>query len=389
MNQAAPVRAVQAEHSGSVSVIAACPRSDEMEAFIRLPWSIYEGYPLWVPPLLRDMRLMMDPERHPFYRHSDVQAFLALRGGRPVGRIAAIHNRRHIEFQEENTGFFGFYECEPDDTASNALLEAAADWLRERGIGTMRGPTSFSTNEQVGLLVEGFDDPPSVMMNYNPPYYEGQFQGYGLKVSQRLVAYFLHAPAPPEYLVRAARVVERRTGVRLRSLSKRHFGRDLEIIRDLYNSAWERNWGFVPMTDDEIDHMAQELKPVVDPRLALIGEDENGRPVGFALALPDFNQVLRHLNGRLLPFGLLKALWLRRKIDRLRVLTLGVHDDYRGKGLDALFYLAIFRGGNSQGIDRGEFSWVLAENARMRKPLERMGARVYKRYNLYDVSLQA
>lgn len=359
-----------------------------MEAFIRLPWSIYEGDSVWVPPLLRDMRTMMDPTRHPFHDHSEVQAFLALRDGVPVGRIAAIHNRRHVEFQGERTGFFGFYECLRDQEACSALLDTSATWLRERGLESMRGPASFSTNEQVGLLIEGFDDPPAVMMAYNPPYYAEQLEAYGLEPAKTLVAYFLRAAEPPEYLVRAAAIVERRTGVRVRSLSMKHFARDLRIIRDLYNSAWERNWGFVPMTDDEIEHMAKELKPVVDPRLTLIAEDAENRPVGFALALPDFNQVLKHLNGRLFPFGVLRALWLRRKIDRLRVLTLGVRPEYRGKGLDAPFYLGIFRGGNSQGIVQGEFSWVLEDNDAIRRPLERMGAQVYKRYRLYETSLR-
>jgi GNAT superfamily N-acetyltransferase len=360
-----------------------------MEAFIRLPWSIYHGNRTWVPPLIRDVRAMMDPERHPFHRHSEVQAFLALRDGRPVGRVAAIHNRRHIEFHQENVGFFGFYECERDAAASARLLDAAAGWLRERGLATMRGPTSFSTNEEAGLLVEGFDDPPAVMMAYNPPYYEEQFEAYGLSPSKTLLAYHVFASRPPEYLVRAAAIVERRTGVKVRPLRMRDFDRELEIVRDIYNAAWRRNWGFVPMTDEEIRHMARELKPVVDPRLALIGEDAGGRPVGFALALPDFNQVLRRLNGRLFPFGVLKALWLRRRIDSLRVLTLGVLEEYRGKGLDALFYLGIFRGGNGQGINQGEFSWVLEDNVLMRRPLERMGARVHKRYRIYDVSLGA
>ena len=360
-----------------------------MEAFIRLPWSIYESDRTWVPPLLHDMRVLMDPKRHPFYEHSETQAFLALRGDRPVGRVMAIHNRRHVEFQDENVGFFGFYECEDDAAASGALLDAAAAWLRERGLEAMRGPASFSTNEQVGLLVDGFEDPPAVLMTYNPRYYEDQLLGYGLKPSKTLVAYDLHASRPPEYLVRAAETVGRRTKVTVRPLSKRGFDRDLEIIKSLYNAAWEQNWGFVPMTDEEIDHMAKELKPVVDRRLVLIGEDPQGRPVGFALALPDLNQVLRHLNGRLFPFGVLKALWLRRKVDRLRVLTLGVLQEYRGRGLDALFYLGIFRGGNDQGIDRGEFSWVLEDNDLMRRALERMGAHVYKRYRLFDGSIGA
>lgn len=380
---------MRARATGPIEILPIAPRSDGMEAFIRLPWSIYHGHRAWVPPLIRDVRLMMDPERHPFHRHSEVQAFLALRDGRPVGRIAAIHNRRHVAFHEEKVGFFGFYECERDEAASAGLLDAAAEWLSEQGLEAMRGPTSFSTNEEAGLLVEGFDDPPAVMMAYNPPYYERQFEAYGLSPSKTLLAYYVHASEPPEYLVRVAAIVERRTGVKVRQLRMRDFDAELEIVRDIYNAAWRRNWGFVPMTEEEIRHMARELKPVVDPRLTLIGEDPDGRPVGFVLALPDFNQVLRRLNGRLFPFGLLKALWLRRRIDSLRVLTLGVLEEYRGKGLDALFYLGIFRGGNSQGINQGEFSWVLEDNVMMRRPLERMGARVHKRYRIYDVSLRA
>lgn len=361
---------------------------NERRAFIRLPWSVYRGDPNWVPPLLQDMRIMLDPRKHPFHRHSDVQLFLALRGGRPVGRIAAIHNRNHVEFHGEPVGFFGFFETIDDQRVAEALFSAAGDWLASRGLETMRGPTSFSTNEEAGLLVEGFDSPPVVMMTYNPPYYVRLFESAGFRASQTVVAYFLHSEQPPEYLERVVRRIQQRTRVTVRGIRMKEFDREVERIRSVYNSAWERNWGFVPMTEAEFEHMAADMKQVVDPDLALIAETPEGEPVGFALALPDMNEALKHANGRLLPFGLLRILWHARKIHRLRVLTLGLVPEYRGRGLDAVLYHRVFSVGNSKGFDEGEFSWVLEDNEAMRKPLDRMGARVYKRYRFYDRSLR-
>lgn len=357
------------------------------EAFIRLPWGLYGDDPHWVPPLLRDMRRMLDPRVHPFHAHSRVRPFLALRGGRPVGRIAAIHNRRHQEFHGEDVGFFGFFESVRDPAVSGALLDRAAAWLRGRGLGALRGPTSFSTNEQAGLLVEGFDGPPVVLMPYNPPYYEELLADYGFRTAKTLLAYYIDEQEPPEYLKRAGRIVERRTGVGVRALRMEDFGQELATVRHIYNSAWEDNWGFVPMTDAEFEHMADELRPILDPNLALIAETSEGEAVGFVLALPDFNQVLIHLDGRLFPLGWLKALWHRRKIFRMRVITLGLLESYRGKGIDALLYLHIIRKGAARGVTFAELSWVLEDNDRMNRPLERLGGTVYRRYRVYDAPL--
>lgn len=359
----------------------------EREAFVRLPWSLYEGDPHWVPPLLRDARRMLDPAVHPFHRHSEVQPFLALRNGRPVGRIAAIHNRNHQAFHDEPVGFFGFFEGPREPAVAGALFEAAAGWLRERGLRGMRGPASFSTNETAGLLVEGFDGPPAVLMPYNPPFYVDLLAVHGFEPVKTLLAYYIDEQRPPDYLVRAAGIVEKRTGVRVRPVEMKRFEAELAAVRRIYNAAWERNWGFVPMTDAEFDFMAGELKPIVDPDLALMAEAPDGEAAGFALALPDFNQVLVHLNGRLFPFGVLKALWYRRKIHRMRVIALGLAEKYRGKGIDALLYLWIIRNGAARGITFAELSWVLEANAAMRKPLERLGGRVYRRYRLYEASL--
>lgn len=364
--------------------------ADAREAFVRLPWPIYEGDPSWVPPLLADVRTRLDPTEHPFHEHSDVRLFLALRGDRPVGRIAAIHNRRHVAFHDEPVGFFGFFECERSEATAAALFGAAEEWLAARGMRTMRGPASFSTNEEAGLLIEGFDTPPALMMPYNPPWYEELVTGQGFTPAKTLLAYWLEASEPPAYLERAESLVRRRNpGLSVRALRMSEFDREVERIRAIYNAAWETNWGFVPMTDAEFRHMASDLKPVVEPELALLAEDAEGRPVGFALSLPDLNQAIRHANGRLFPFGLLRILWHRRKVDAVRVITLGLVEEFRGKGVDALLYLETFRRGNALGFERGEFSWILEDNEPMRRPLERFGATVHKRYRLYDRPVEA
>ena len=358
-----------------------------MRAFVRLPWSIYRGDPNWVPPLLSDVRKAFDPDRHPFHQHSDVQPFLVLRDGRPAGRICGVHNRRHVEFHEEPVGFFGYFESVEDPAVSAALFDAAGEWLRERGLETMRGPANFSSNEEWGLLAEGFDRPPMIMMPYNPPYYLDLLEEYGFREAQTLVAYWLDDPEPPERLVRASRIVKERYGVEVRNLRMEEFDREIERVRRLYNRAWEKNWGFVPMTDAEFDFLAEELKPVVEPDLVKMAEGPDEELVGFTVAVPDFNRAIAHADGRLFPFGLLRILWHARKISQMRVLTLGIHPEWRRRGVDALLYLELFRGGRAQGIDSGEFSWMLEENEEIRRPMERMGAGVYKRYRLYDASL--
>jgi GNAT superfamily N-acetyltransferase len=303
-----------------------------------------------------------------------------------VGRIVAIHNRNHVAVHDEPVGFFGFFECENDQEAADALFRRTAEWMGERGLETLRGPASFSVNEVFGLLVEGFDRPPVIMMPYNPAYYVDLIRGAGFAPVKTLLAFYLGSSATPEFLVRQEERLSRRYRVRLRSIRMKEFDAELETVRAIYNTAWEKNWGFVPMTEEEIRFMARELKPAVarDPELVTIVESEEGEPVGFSLVLKDYNQALIHAKGRLFPFGLVKILWHARNIDFARVLTLGLVPEYRGKGIDALIYTRIFRVGASKGINQGELSWVLDDNLPMLKPLEKVGARVYKRYRLYD-----
>lgn len=373
--------------SAAVTVRPVDGRAD-LDRFIRLPWRIYANDPVWVPPLLSDLKTVLDRRRHPFHQHADVEYFLAWRGDEVVGRIAAIVNHRHNEFHGEKTGFFGFFECIDDGDVARALLETAEAWLRERGMERVYGPESFSTNEEsgLGLLVDGFDKPPVIMMAHTPPYYPRLVEGAGYVKAKDLLAYWLDDQRPPERLVRGVERLRQAERVKLRTLNLKDFAGEVARIKDIYNSAWERNWGFVPMTDAEFDHLARQLRPVVNPRLCAIAEVD-GEPVGFALALPDFNQALKHVNGRLFPFGIFKLLWYRRKIDTLRVLTLGLKPGYRNKGIDAMLYLHIFREGVAAGFKQAECSWILEDNWDMRRGLERMGARVYKTYRIYEKTL--
>jgi hypothetical protein len=354
-----------------------------LHRFVTLPWEIYRGDPCWVPPLIGDTKKMLT--RHPFLEHGEVELYLAERAGRAVGRIAYVLNRLHNEVHGERTAFFGFFEVQDDREAAEALLLQAQERAHRAGMTVLRGPASFSSNEEWGLLVDGFDSIPSTMMPYNPPRYAALLESLGFEKAKDLLAYYLDNPEPPERMVAVAEKMAARRGVTVRTLDMKHFSAEVDRIRDLYNRAWEKNWGFVPMTATEIEHMAKELKPVVKPDLVLIAE-HGEQPVGFAMALPNYNAAIRHANGRLWPFGLLKILWYARKIDMLRVLTLGLVPEFRKTGIDQLLYLRLFQGGAKLGITKGEFSWVLEDNQAMRQALEKFGCRVYKTYRIRGVA---
>lgn len=374
---------------GRVEVRAVAGRG-EQKRFLRFPWRIYEGDPSWVPPLLMDVKGVLDKKKHPFHQHADTECFLAWRGDEVVGRIAAAVNHLHNEFHQERTGFFGFFECLDDAEAAHALFEAAERWLRERGMERVRGPVSFSTNEEapLALLVEGFEESPRVMMAHNPPYYAALIEGGGYAKAKDLLAYtILRGDAPPERLVRGVERIVKAKGFRVRMIDVSRFHEDVDVIKEIYNSAWKENWGFVPMTDAEFAHLARQFKPVMDPHLCMIAETAAGEPAGFALALPDFNQALRHVNGRLFPVGLFKLLWHRRKIDQMRILTLGIKSGFRRSGLDAVLYLRLFREAHQRNYQQAECSWILEDNWDMRRALEGIGARIYKTYRLYDKML--
>jgi GNAT superfamily N-acetyltransferase len=365
-------------------------RRAELDAFIRLPWALYAGDSCWVPPLLADVRAALDARKHPFHRHADIELFLALRGGTPVGRIAAIDNRAYNEFQGSNVGFFGLFECTEDADAAHALLMAAEDWLLARGRTGVEGPMNLSTNDELyspGVLIDGFDRPPAVMMAHTPPYYARLLESAGYVGVKDLLAYWADGTdGLPARFMGALERAQRAAQVTIRPLDMKRFDAEVGVIQEIYNSAWEQNWGFVPMTPAEIEYMAKHLKPVVNPRLCGMAEIE-GEPVGFALALPEYNQALRHVNGRLLPFGVFKLLWHRRHINAIRVITLGLKPPHRHKGIDGMLIAHIFREAYRIGIPRGECSWILEENTAMRRGIERVGGSVYKTYRVYGKPL--
>ena len=340
---------MSASSAGPIRVEPVTTRA-QLNAFVELPWTIYDGDPNWVPPLKADVRKAFDPSKHPFHEHSEAEAFLAFRGDRVVGRICAIRNRNHESFHEESTGFFGWFESIDDPAVATALLDRARDWLRERGLETMRGPTSFSTNETSGIYIGGDDGPPVLMMAYNPRYYPTLLETYGLSKAKDLFAWWIDSDPPTEYLLRAEKLLNRRYDLTIRTIDMSRFDDELAIVRRLYNQAWEKNWGFVPMTNAEIDHMAAELKHILDPNFAFFVEDAEGEAFGFALAMPDFNYVLKRLDGKLFPFGIVKALLLARRIRVMRVMILGLVPEWRGKGIDALLYAQFLRAGIKRGL---------------------------------------
>lgn len=366
-------------------------RSD-LTRFLKLPERMYRGDPCWVSPLLVERREFFNPKKNPFFNHAEVALYLAYKNGQPAGRISAHISRTHNTYHHEKAGFFGFFETVEDYPVAEALLQAAAEWGRAKGMDKIRGPLNFTTNHEVGLLVDGFNRPPVIMMTYNPAYYARFIEQFGFRKAMDLYAYYGTDDQPiPERVIRVIERVKERSGCTLRSMDFGNFDREVTTIKEVYNGAWAANWGFVPLTDEEFDFTAKDLKQIADPELILIAED-HGRPVGFSMALPDFNQVLIRLNGRLLPFGLLKLLWLtkvRRIIDGVRVLTMGVLPEYRKRGLDNIFYLETFNRGVARGYRWGEFSWVLENNEMMKHVAENLGYRRYKTYRVYDYLLGA
>jgi GNAT superfamily N-acetyltransferase len=334
-----------------------------------------------------ERKAFINPKKNPFFQHADIALFLATHDGGSVGRIAAIVNHNHNAYHGDKVGFFGLFECVEDKEVARALLNQAGQWLKARGMEVMRGPASFSTNEEIGLLVDGFDESPMVLMPYNPPYYARLLEGYGLKKVKDLYALIrTDDENMPERLYRIADKIKERRKLRIRKLDMKNLHEEIRKFKAVYESAWEKNWGFVPMTEAEIDHMAKELKQILDPDLVYFVEVEE-RIVGFSLALPDINQALKRINGRLFPFGLLKLLYYSKKINQVRVLLLGVAPGYRKLGIDGVLYLESFREGTKKGYHRGEFSWVLEDNVAMARPLEAIGGRRYKTYRVYDLPL--
>ena len=364
--------------------IVAVDNPKALREFVKLPYRIYRDDPHWVAPLEIAVKELLDRAKHPFYADAETELFLARQDGQVVGRVAAILDKAHNRFHGENAGFFGFFESVNDPAVAEALLARARRWVFDRGAKFLRGPVNPSTNYECAMLIDGFDSDPMVMMTYNPSYYPALMDRVGLRKAKDLYAYLSNANTID--MNKIGRVGDRAiaaNGVEVRPIDTKNFAADVERLWGVYNSAWERNWGFIPMSKEEWLLQAKEMKQILKPELVLVGEVE-GRVVGFALALPDINQALKPARGRLLPTGIVKILYYQRLIKSVRVIALGVVGEYRASGLAAGFYATLVRNARKLGYGDCEMSWILEDNVLMNRSLQAMGAKRYKTYRIYE-----
>ncbi|MDP4198265.1 MAG: GNAT family N-acetyltransferase [Bacteroidota bacterium] len=359
--------------------------------FVRMVWDIYGSDPNWVPPMEMDRMKLIDTAKNPFYQHTNIRFWTAERDGKIVGRIGASINDNYIKAQNEQAGFFGFYESINDPDVANALFEPAERYLRENGMKVAYGPANPSSNDEYGLLIEGFSRPPVLLLTYNPPYYASLFEQNGYAKDHDLYAWLLsQETARSDKLMRVASALRERNKITIRPMNPKRFNAELDLIKYIYNTAWE-NRGFFPMTDAEFDFLAKDLKPIYDPNLIFFAEVE-GKPIGFALSLPDVNQAFHA--GIRIPRGMLNlpiALWnlftKKKAIDTVRIIVLGVLKEYRNRGVDALLYSATMEAAKRKGYKYGEASWVQESNTQMNRAAQMMNGEKYKTYRVYKKTL--
>ena len=363
----------------------------DLRRFIELPYRLRRNDPQWVPPLRFERRQFLDRRRNPWFDHSEAELLLAERDGQLVGRITAHIDHRWDEYQAGNDGMFGFFEAEDDPRVVAALVDAAASWLGGRGRGRMLGPMDFTTNDELGVLIAGFDEPVMILETWNPPYYSQRLEARGMRKAVDVLVWTLYLSGLREGhsfhpLMHAAAEEARAQGVTIREMRRRDLEAEVGRFMEVYNEAWGDNWGFVPITEAEVKFQAKNLRPVLDEHWAFIAEHE-GEVVGAALTLPDINQALARMNGRLLPVGWWHFLRRRRYIDRLRVFALGVKHDYQHLGVAAALYESHVRAAETYGPEGGHMGWILESNEAMNRAMEGMGGKVAKRYRIYELPL--
>lgn len=360
----------------------------DLDRFVDFPHDLYKDDVNYVPEIFIGQRDLLTPGKHPFYEHSKAQLFLAFDGDKITGRIAAINNRNHNEFIGAKDGFFGFFDCIDDQETADLLFESAINWLKSEGLNKIQGPANPSTNDVCGMLVEGFDMPPVAMMPYNAPYYLKLVENLGLKKKTDLLAYKVMHESVNDKAIRMLDTLQNRLlerhGIVIRKVNLKDFKNEVVKIREIYNIAWAENLGFVPTTEAEFEYLAKDLKMILNPDYCLLAEKDN-KIVGFILAIPDINQILIKIKkGRLLPTGIFKLLFLKKNIDMLRILTLGVIDGYRKMGIEACLYGGIIKNSKGTKIKGGECSWMLEDNHMMNRALDQMNGELYKRYRLFE-----
>ena len=357
---------------------------NDLGAFVDFPYGLFRGHPCWVGDLKKEVRHLLD-QGHPFWRHGERRLLMAFRDGRPTGRIAAVINSKHNSFHAEKCGFFGFFDCADDPESAAGLFDSALEWLRARGMDKVRGPVNPSTSATCGLLIDSFDSPPMVMTPYNPPYYAAQIEAAGFAKAKDLYAFQVFTKSGfPERMEKIIRRTTRAGNISLELVNVKRLTEALADLKDIYNSAWENNWGFVPMSDEEIDELARGLKPLLKPEY-LYFANVTGRPAGFVLLLPDFNVALKHVNGSLTLLNILPFLYrFLLPINRGRLLALGVKKEFRNRGLELLLIKQAFASAAKMGWDYADLSWTLEDNDAINTVITAVGGKVYKRFRIYE-----
>ena len=362
----------------------------ELNAFIKLPWKLYVGDPHWVPPLIFDVKNKLSKKHNHFFEHGDAEYFIAWKGSEPVGRITAQYDYNYDKHWGGATGQFGWFEAIDDQAVADALFGTAADWLRAKKRDTMQGPYNFNINDECGLLVEGFDTPPMMMMIHNLPYYQSLYEGFGMKKAQDLYAYWMDTTVdPPEDVALYAERIRSNPDIVIRNWDKKRHADEMDRWLDVYNSAWEKNWGSVLMNEKEFKAHALELRLFADPDLIFVAETKAGEVMGLAFTLPNINEYLIHLNGHI--YNLLPTLWynmiVKKSYKSCRVVTLGVKEHFRKSGIGAVFYHDTLMAVKRKGYEWGEMSWILESNDAMNRAIQHMGGEVYKTYRVYEAAI--
>ena len=363
----------------------------DLQNFINFPHDLYRGDKNYVPMLQMAAKEIFSKKKNPFFEHSEVQNYLAYKNGKIVGRISAVRNNNYNDYHNSNVGFFGFYDVIDDFEVSKALFEVVEKWQRDHKFDSIIGPSNFSTNDTAGLLIDGFDSPPIVEMAYNKPYYQTHLEKFGFKKDMDMFAYMIYAKDVSDRSVKLAGLISQRLekkGIKIRSINMKDFKNEVSLIKEVYNKAWENNWGFIPATDKEFDFIAEGLKMIVNPEYVLMAENE-GKLVGFALTIPNINEItISFKNGKLFPFNIFKLLMRKKKTKYVRIITLGIVEDFRKIGIEAVFYAKIIEAARKNNLIGGEASWILENNEMMVTAAEKLNGVKYKTYRMFAKKLE-
>lgn len=362
---------------------------DEKKRFTNFIYPFYKDEKHWVPPLRMDQKKLIDTDKNPFFNNAEIALFLAEKDGKDVGRIAAIVDHRYNDFHKTKTGHFGFFECINDQHTANLLFRVASDWLRDKGMNKALGPASPSMMDTIGVLIDGFDKDPYVMMPYNFPYYDELIQSVGFSKEMDMFAYIVDTETVSvERMERAMDIVRKRLGdLEIRPVNLKKMDSEIKIIREIYNQAWKNNWGFIPLTEEEFAAAGKDLKMIIDTNYAHVAEIK-GEPVAFSVGIPNINELIKNQNGKLFPFGLIKILWGKNKTKGLRTALMGVLPEWQGKGIDALLHQRSIKNGLESDVNKeSELSWILETNTEMLRVAERIGGRYDKKYRMYSMEL--